>query len=53
MLGQNAHLSEVEKAGLRHDELSREKLLVPVESQKAYVFPHRSFAEFLVACHLA
>jgi hypothetical protein len=45
--------SDVTIACQLRDELCRQRLLVPVPSLDAYVFPHRSFAEFAAARYLA
>jgi HEAT repeat protein len=46
-------LSALERAALLRDELCQARLLVPLPSPGGWVFPHRSFAEFLAASHLA
>jgi HEAT repeat protein len=51
--GAGAGLSEMEKAALLREELCRDRLLVPLPAQDGFVFPHRSFPEYLAAAFLA
>jgi HEAT repeat protein len=53
LAGDEDGLSAQEKAVRLSDELSRARLLVPAAGQRRFVFPHRSFAEYLTASFLA
>jgi len=47
-------LTPPQQAGFLLEELREKRLLVPVDEEKrAYVFPHRSFGEYLAACGIA